>query len=153
MGGWLGTTGVADWWSDRVEAFSTGVEAAHRTFGGVDLPSDSEAQELRSFVASPLDPEDMRRLKQAISAAGSQASSMQDKVADMSRILETDYNRRATADWLSQTADEWEAWIDAQLKKGYIKSTPGSSSGDFTWNLPEGIAFPGTMMPFSVEAS
>jgi|LSQX01.1.fsa_nt_gb hypothetical protein len=153
MGGWLGTTGVADWWSDRVEAFSTGVEAAHRTFGGVDLPSDSEAQELRSFVASPLDPEDMRRLKQAISAAGSQASSMQDKVADMSRILETDYyNRRATADWLSQTADEWEAWIDAQLKKGYIKRyTLGSSSGDFfTWNLPEGIAFSwDSTMPFS----
>ena len=86
----------------------------------MDLPSDTESSGDQSFVASSFDPEDMRTLKQAISAAGSQVSSMRGKVADMSRILETDYyNRRATADWLSQIADEWEAWIDAQLKKGY----------------------------------
>ena len=144
MGGWLGAAGVVDWWSDTVEVFSTGVEAARRIFSEVDLPSDTEAREIQFFVASSFDPEDMRTLKQAISAARSQVSSMRGKVADMSRILETDYyNRRATADWLSQIADEWEAWIDAQLKKGYIKRyTLGGSSGDlFIWNLPEGMAF------------
>ncbi len=109
--------------------------AAERFQKFPDLNSN-DVKEIQAFVDGSFDPAgQMTRLRSIAGATAGICNNMMNSVRELLQLAATDgENRQRDVDWLMQKSREVQAFIDAQVRKGYFES----GEGDYRIAVPQG---------------